>query len=176
MDKLSTLALVAIAALCMSSTDPADQQIKWVSWEEAVELNKQVPRKIFVDIYTDWCGWCKRMDATTFQDPEVVRYVSEYFYAVKLNAEQRETINFRDVEYKFHAVEQSRRGGIHTLAYALLDGRTSYPSFVMLNERFERIAIMPGYKKPDQLLKELKFAAEEVYKERSWKEYSGGSE
>jgi thioredoxin-related protein len=50
----------------------------------------------------------------------------------------------------------------------------SYPSFVMMNESFDRIAIMPGYKQPEQLLKELRFAADEVYKKKSWEEYRGG--
>ena len=152
-------------------TDPADG-IKWLSWQEAMELSKVTPKKFFVDIYTDWCGWCKKMDATTFQDPKVIAYMNENFYAVKLNAEMKEEIQFNNHTFKW---VNTGRNGIHTLAYSLLEGKTSYPSFVMLNESYDRIAIMPGYKQPDQLLRELRFAAEEVYKNKSWDEFKGSN-
>ncbi len=40
--------------------------VRWLSWEEAIELSKEDPRKIVIDVYTEWCGWCKKMDKTTF--------------------------------------------------------------------------------------------------------------
>ena len=172
MNKLLIATLLICSFSLMSSTSPNGGGIKWLSWQEAVDLNKESPKKIFVDVYTEWCGWCKRMDKTTFQDPDVVKYMNENFYAVKLDAEMRELITFNNQEFKY--VESGGRG-VHTLAYSLLEGKMSYPSFVTLNEEFNRIAISPGYKKPDQLLKELKFAADELYKSQSWNDYTGGS-
>ncbi len=162
------IALISSAAL-LSSTNNDGDKIKWLTWEEAIELNKEHPKKIFIDVYTDWCGWCKRMDETTFVDPEVVSYMNEHFYAIKLDAEMKENITFKDQEFKY--VKQGRKG-IHTLAYSLLEGKASYPSFVTMTEGFDRIAISPGYKQPDQLIKELRFAAEERYKDESWSDYN----
>ena len=156
-----------------TSPTTTSTEINWHTWEEAYELSQESPKKIFVDLYTDWCGWCKKMDRTTFKDPSVVQYLNENFYAVKFNAEQKETIVFRDKEYQF--VKAGRRG-VHQLAYALLDGRLGYPAFVMLDETFARIMISPGYKITDQLMKELKFAKEEKYKEMSWESYSRNAE
>ncbi len=170
MNKILLCALPFLCVALMSNTNPNDDKIKWLTWEEAVELNEKTPKKIFVDVYTDWCGWCKRMDATTFNDPEVVKYMNENFYAVKLDAEMKDKVMFRNQEFKY--VKAGRRG-VHTLAYSLLEGKMSYPSFVTLNETYDRIAISPGFKQKDQLLKELKFAAEEQYKEQSWEEFSG---
>ena len=164
------LSLFVVASLCATDpVEPADEGIQWISWQEAVELNKKQPKKLFVDVYTDWCGWCKRMDATTFTDPEVVQYMNEHFYAVKLNAEMKDQIEFRNQEFKF--VEVGKRG-VHTLAYSLLEGKMSYPSFVTLSEKYDRIAISPGFKGPEQLIKELRFAAEEKYHDTSWTEYT----
>ncbi len=171
MNKLLIAALL-MSCLCMSSTSRNGDEIKWLSWQEVVELNKQNPKKVFVDVYTDWCGWCKRMDATTFRDPDVVAYMNKHFYAVRMDAEMKEQISFNNQEFKYVTAGQS---GVHTLAYSLLEGKMSYPSFVTLNEDFNRIAISPGYKKPEQLIKELKYAAEELYKEESWTNYTGGS-
>ncbi len=166
------LAAALLCCLLLQNLPLAAQEttaVKWYSWEEAVELQKKKPKKIFVDVFTDWCGWCKRMDKVTFADPEVAAYLNKHFYPVKFNAEQREEIRFNNEVFGF--VETGRGKGVHTLAYALLDGRMSYPSMVYLNERYERIMISPGYKEAADMLKELRFAAEEAYKTTSWEEY-----
>lgn len=160
-----------ISLLALMFLIPAQaQDIKWYSWEEAVELSQNSPKKVFIDVYTNWCGWCKRMDATTFKDAEIVKYLNDNFYPVKFNAEQKENIDFNGTEFKF--IAQGRRG-VHQLAYALLDGRLGYPAFVLLDESFARIMVSPGFKQPDQLFKELSFAKEEKYKEMSWESYKG---
>ena len=63
------------------------EKVQWMSFEEAVAKNKLEPKKIFVDVYTDWCGWCKKMDAGTFNNPVVAKYLNEKYYNVKLDAE-----------------------------------------------------------------------------------------
>ncbi len=150
------------------ATAPVAEEIRWYSWEEAHQLSQTEPKKVFVDLYTSWCGWCKKMDATTFKNPEVVKYLNQNFYPVKFNAEQKESIVFNDNEFVF--VDSGRRG-VHQLAYALLDGRLGYPAFVLLDETFSRIMISPGYKKENQLMQELTFAKEEKYKQMTWEDY-----
>ena len=156
--------------ILMFSASAQEADIKWYTWEEAVELSKTSPKKVFIDLYTSWCGWCKRMDATTFKEDDIVDYLNDNFYPVKFNAEQKESIDFNGKEFKF--IAQGRRG-VHQLAYALLDGRLGYPAFVLLDESFARIMISPGYKKGYQLIKELTFAKEEKYLEMSFEDFTG---
>lgn len=146
--------------------------LKWYSWEEAVEANKKAPKKLFIDVYTDWCGWCKKMDKSTFVDPEVAAYLGENFYPVKFNAEQKEAIEFDGTTFEF--VEAGRRG-VHELAYALLDGRLGYPAFVYLDEEMRRITISPGYKTADVILKELRYIGGDHYKDQTFEEFSKNS-
>ena len=61
------LLLAAGATFAQSASE-----IKWLSITDAEKLMKKEPRKVIVDVYTDWCGWCKRLDATTYKDPAVV--------------------------------------------------------------------------------------------------------
>jgi len=171
---LSALMLcVAFSTPFLPASESDEGEIRWMDWEAAMEANEKEPRKIFVDVYTDWCGWCKRMDAGAFSDPKVAEYVNTHFYAVKLDAEMRDSINWRDNEFKY--VPDAGRNGIHTLAYSLLDGKMGYPSIVYLDENVDRIFISPGYKQSDALMKELTFAAEEHYKSSSWEEYNAGN-
>lgn len=144
--------------------------IKWLTWSEAVELNKTAPRKFVVDVYTDWCGWCKVMDRETFTKPEIADYISQNYYAVKLNAEQKEDIIFNGTTFSYVA---SGRSGYHALAASLLDNQMGYPTLVYLTEKFERVAISPGFKKPDQLIKELKYTAENTYTKMTWDQFMG---
>lgn len=143
--------------------------LKWYTWEEAVAANKVKQKKIMIDIYTGWCGYCKKMDKTTFVDPKVTAYLNENFYPVKLDAEMKEDINWNGHKFEFRP--DAGRRGVHTLAYSLLEGRMSYPSIVYLNEKMDRILISPGYKKAPDMLKELKFTAENKYKEMKWEDY-----
>lgn len=179
MKKISLLVLVlaAVAGLTAFSwprpQPAAEDELKWYTWEEAVALNATRPKKIFVDVYTDWCGWCKRMDKATFNDPKVAAYLTEHFYPVKLNAEQKADIKFAGETFKF--VDTGNGRGVHTLAYSLLDGQMQYPTVVYVNEKYERIMISPGYKEPLDMMKELRFAAEEHYNKTTWEQYKAAN-
>ena len=86
---LSVLILIFLKVNCFGQ-----ETIHWYTWEDAVELQKESPRKIFIDIYTSWCGWCKKMNASTFKDSTVVSVMNKYYYAVKFDAEQKDTLMF----------------------------------------------------------------------------------
>ena len=172
---LSALVLAGIAVMAQSFQNTDPEPLKWYTWEEAVELNKTKPKKMMVDVFTNWCGWCKKMDKGAFADPAVAAYIAEHFYPVKLNAEQKEEIKFNGENFAFVAGDNGR-GGVHTLAYALLEGKMGYPTLVYLNEKYERIMISPGFKESPNLMKELRFAAEEIYSKTSWEKYNEGKE
>jgi thioredoxin-related protein len=171
---ISLAAALGLLSLANQLNDPQPvpppaAQLKWYSFEEAVALNKTKPKKLMIDVYTDWCGWCKRMDKGAFVDPTVVDYVNANYYPVKLNAEQKEEIIFGRDTFRYVLSDDKR--GIHTLAYSLLDGQMGYPSIVYLDEQYRRIMVSPGYKESPDLMKELKFAGEGHYNKTSWEEY-----
>ncbi|WP_224484584.1 thioredoxin family protein [Robertkochia aurantiaca] len=146
------------------------QEIKWMSWDEAVAASEssENPKKIFIDVYTDWCGWCKRMDKDTFNDPEVAAYMKEHFYMVKFDAEGKEDVTYKGRTYSY--VPQGRRG-YHELAAALLQGQLSYPTVVFLNENQEMLSPVPGYMKPKQFIPIARYFGEDIYKTTKWDEY-----
>lgn len=95
--------LTIITTLLTLSTSLIAQHsgpVQWLSIDEAYKKYEENPKPIFIDVYTDWCGWCKRMDATTFQDMEIANYLNTYFYPVKLDAETKEKINFKGRVYE----------------------------------------------------------------------------
>ena len=148
------------------------QDINWISWEEAVQLSQTdaQPKKIFVDVYTDWCGWCKKMDKNTFQNPEVSKYMQDNFYMVKMNAEGKDPIEYQGKTFKF--VPSGRRG-YHELAAALLQGRMSYPTVVFLDEQLNMLSPVPGYQQVEPFMQIAKYFGENIYKDKDWQSYAG---
>lgn len=128
-----------------------------MTFEEALEASEEEPKMWFIDMYTDWCGWCKRMDASTFKDPLIVDYINANYYAVKFDAEQKEDIVVGDSTYSFVA---NGRRGYHELAAQLMNGKMSYPTYVFLNDKREILTTVPGYKENKDLLPILEFCSD----------------
>lgn len=148
-----------------------NETIRWMTFEQAIKLNETSPKKIFIDIYTDWCGWCKKMDETTFLDKEVIAYMNENFYAVKFNAEQAENIEFKGYTFVNPNPLGSKKG-THQLAAALLQGKMSYPSYVFMSEDNNGITVLPGYVDAQKLMPALKYIATNAYLTTSWQEFT----
>ena len=127
--------------------------MKWITMEEASNLKNTDGKKFLVDVYTDWCGWCKVMDKKTFTDNSVKKYLQENYHLVKFNAEQTDPIKFKNKTYSW---AELGRNGINMLAVDILGNQMSYPTLVYFDENLNKINVSPGYKGPEQLLAELK--------------------
>ncbi|MDR2359166.1 MAG: DUF255 domain-containing protein [Prevotellaceae bacterium] len=146
---------------------PESSPVKWYSIETADSLRNNTPKKMFIDVYIDGCGWCKVMDRNTFTDPKVAAYLNKHFYSVKLNAEQKAPIKFDGHTFSFMPEHR-----LHELAIALLQGRMSYPNIVYMTEQGQPIQAVPGYQTPDVILPILVFFAENHYQKLSWEDYN----
>ena len=162
---------IAILVLVLSTSTSVAQEVNWLSWNEAAELaaTEENPKKIFIDVYTDWCGWCKKMDKDTFQNPEVAEYMSQNYYMVKLDGEGKEPIEYKGKTYNF---VPSGRKGYHEFAATLMQGRLSYPTTIFLDEEMNMLSPVPGYQKPEPFLNIARYFGENIYKDKDWKTYS----
>ena len=158
-------ALLVISSFTVIGDEPKKTQINWMTMQEAVDANKTVPKKMFFDVYTDWCGWCKRMDATTFQNTQIVEYMNKNFYAVKFNAESNKEITINGKKY-------TKKNRTHEFAIEMLQGKLSYPSFAIYDEAQANIGVVQGFKSAQDLEKILNYFGTNTYKKQSWIEYS----
>ena len=164
----ATVAFIAFAFVSRPVAQPEAGGIKWMNWKEMQEAQKKEHRKVLIDVYTGWCGWCKRMDASTFANPIIVKYVNDNFYAVKFDAETKEDINFRGKDYKY--VSQGMQG-YNELAAEILNNQMSYPTSVYLDENLDEIFPVPGYQESKVFESVLNYVATNSYKTGKFDDY-----
>ncbi|MGI9526395.1 MAG: thioredoxin family protein [Weeksellaceae bacterium] len=112
-------------------------QLHEYSFEEVDQLVKEEPKNIVVFLHTDWCSYCAMMDKTVFDNPDIVNILNQYYYYTPLNAEIDKEIQFGGNTFKFKPT--GYKTGVHELAAALgsINGDLSYPTLVVLNEKYE---------------------------------------
>ena len=127
------------------------QNIEWMTLAQAMEAQKKEPKKIFMDVYTDWCGPCKLLDKNTFQNPDVAHYIRTHYYSVKFNAEGQEEIKFFDQTFTNPNFDPNRKGRNATHQFTQFLGVKGYPTMVFFSENGDPIMPVVGYQKPRQL-------------------------
>lgn len=145
----------ALFIVFIFSVSLSAQDINWMSLEQAEAEMKNSPEKpLFIDFYTDWCGWCKKMDASTFKEAEVVKHINENYIPVKFDAEMKSEVKFRGKTYKYVRPQTGGRG-VHSFAYFSLRGKLSYPAYAVINQEGRLQKLMLGYMPKSQLLENL---------------------
>lgn len=120
--------------LITNSFKPAGE-IQWMGFNDGYKLARKTGKIMLVDVYTDWCGWCKRMDRDAYAKSEVAEIVGKDFVAVKFNPEL-------DGSYLFDGKTYSG----NDLAGAISEYKLSgYPTTVFLNAKTSKKKVVGGY-------------------------------
>ena len=148
---LLSFPLLFLAGKSPSPVPPTE----WLTLEEAAERLKIEKRPVLIDLYTDWCGWCKVMDRKTYSHDLVSEYLRSHFYAVKVNAEIRNPIVWEGKTYGFNEQFKTNEFAIY-----LTGGELAYPTTVILPLAANSPQAMAGYMEPGQLEAFLKYFGE----------------
>lgn len=141
--------------------------VKWYTIQEAEKLVKAEPRPMIVDTYTDWCGWCKKLDSDTFSNPVIAEILNTKFYPVKFDAEGKQPVTFQGKTF----INDGKSGPSHQLAIALLQGQMSYPNLVFFNESSQLLTNVPGYLPPKDMEVLLSYFASKAYDNQKFQDY-----
>ncbi|MBI5471744.1 MAG: DUF255 domain-containing protein [Ignavibacteriae bacterium] len=153
------LAVVFMLAFGAEVANAGDGSLTWRSFDEGIAEAKKVNKKILIDIYTDWCSWCKVMDAKTYSDKNVIEYLSKKYVLIKLNAESAKKLTYK----KQQLTERELAAGF---------GITGYPSTLFLNADGEPITVYPGFADASKFKMVTSFIAEDHYLNTKFEDYA----
>ena len=149
--------LVIFCVLAITSIS-LSKEPQWKKFNEGIAEAKMSGKKILVDVYTDWCSWCKKMDAGTYPNKKVSDYLSKNYVIIKLNAEGNEKISYNGQT-------------ITPAEFAQGMGVNGYPATVFLKSDGQPITMLPGYAEPDRFIHVLSFIGENHYEKKKFAEY-----
>src|SRR5688572_29614585 len=155
-------ALITTVSIIVMSPDTTamgagEASFKWRTINEALDEAPEAKKLILLDVYTDWCGWCKRMDRDSYADSSVGAFISERFVPAKMNPEKEGTVKFDGKD--FTQAEFGRALGI-----------TGYPATAFFTADRELITVVSGYYPPKDFHLLLRFLADEHYKTVSFED------
>ena len=163
------LFLLAILLLCTSAINKPEvkEKINWITVEEAQKRFENDPKPLIIDLYTNWCYWCKVMDKKTYNNKNVVDYINKNFYAVKVNAETKETIEWRNKNYFYNPQNK-----MNDFALYVTNGDLGFPTTIIFSQLQKEPAAIPGFMTPKEMESILKYFGEGIYKTQNYMEFA----
>lgn len=162
----SFFTLIVIPIIIFSFNPVKKEKVNWLTLAELAAAYQNNPKPIIVDVYTNWCGWCKVMDKETYGNDKVAAYINQNYYAVKFNAESRDSVVMGAKKYGYNTAYKANE-----LAVYLLYGRMGYPTTVLLSGVEAQPAPLSGFLKPAQLEAPLKFFGDGANKQKNFPEF-----
>lgn len=137
---LIVVATIIIFAIQSNESEPKS---KHYNFESGLAEAKKQNKLILIDVYTDWCKWCKKMDSDVYSNKEITEYLEDNFIFVKLNGEGNSKITYNN-----RVVTET--------VIAKQFGVDGFPTTIFLKSNGSLISSMPGYYPPDKFLTILK--------------------
>ncbi len=140
----------------MRSTDEeqANAAVRWASFTDGMATARAEHKMVMIDVYTDWCGWCKKLDKEVYPDPRVSSVVERQFVAIKVNAESAAPIEFNGV--RMTEEQFARQAGV-----------SGYPTILFLDDQGNVVTTLPGFLPADRFVRVLQYVAEHRYRDQS---------
>jgi thioredoxin-related protein len=155
---LVLLIFAFVGATNSQTTKKAEAGLKWNSFSTGMSLAKKSGKKVLIDVYTDWCTWCKKMEATTYSDKKIQEYLNKNYVLIRLNPETDGPVTYNGAQYS--AQEFSQGMGVN-----------GYPATLFMKSDGQAITVLPGYSEAGTFIHVLNFIKDDLYLTKSFSDY-----
>ncbi len=135
--------LLFILPFIVSFSPKQQETLTWYSWNEGYPLAQKQGKILLIDAYTDWCGWCKKMDRDTYTNADVIKKINKSFIAIKFNPE------LRDLTYKIDTSIFSAKDFFSQLNRG---ENTGFPTTYFISPTKRSVMMQAGYLGPSDFI------------------------
>ncbi len=165
--KMKFVLAACLIILCSAKvTSTVHDKLDWLKMDELTEKMKSNPKPVLIDLYTNWCYWCKVMDKKTYSNSKVISYISDHFYPVKFDAESKGIVQWKNKEYNYNDNYK-----INDFAMYVTSGQPGFPTTVIVPDEHTDPVAISGFMEPKELEPVLKYFGEGAYKTQNFIEF-----
>jgi thioredoxin-related protein len=136
--------LVSAALLGACASLGFSQELVWKPFDKGLKDAAALKKYAFVDVYTDWCGYCKMMESTTLKAKPVLAELEKNFVSIKFNAESEDQVTWKGKKITMRDLSMSW-------------GVEGFPTLLFLNPKGEIIGSFSSYAEADLMINLLKY-------------------
>ncbi|MEP6928203.1 MAG: DUF255 domain-containing protein [Ginsengibacter sp.] len=155
--------------LCSAKVNTNYDKPNWIKWNELTEKMKSESKPVLIDLYTNWCYWCKVMDKKTYNSSRVITYINNHFYPVKLDAETKDVLHWNDKSYNFNDNYK-----VNDFTMYVTSGQPGFPTTVIFTDEKSEPVSIQGFLEPKEIEPILKYFGEGAYKKQTFTEFKSG--
>jgi thioredoxin-related protein len=122
-----------------------EASVEWVALDEAVKSAAATGKYVFVSVYTDWCGYCRKLNTVTFRAQPVLTELGRNFRSVRVNAESDKPVMWKGKKMTEREVA-GKAWGV-----------TGYPTMLFISPKGEIIGSYSAFAEPDLMVRLLTY-------------------
>lgn len=160
-----------------SPAPEATPAVQWMEFDAALKTASASGKHIMVDVYTDWCGYCKKLDAETYSEEGVRKILADSYVSIKLKGDSSRKLKVSvqplDSEGKTllrFVVTDTASSSEASLSRGALRA-TGFPTIAFLAPDGRLITTRPGYINAEQFTHIINFIKDDLYEVMSFNEY-----